>query len=286
MKAIAGLFALLFSCQIWALDVLLDGDETQGGMMLGKAPLTAKVWVNDVLVLQDPSGRFVFGFGRDEPGSAHIKVVFEDGSAWQRVIEVKPRDYNIQYVNGIDKAIASKEKPPEVWARIREEVAQVKAARKQVFHLQHYAGTFDWPLKGPITGVFGSQRVYNGEPGRPHYGLDIAAPVGTPVVAPAAGVVTLAHPDMYYSGGTLIIDHGFGISSSFLHLSEVLVEVGDTIDQGQLIAKVGAGGRSTGPHLDWRMNWFKKRLDPQLLLPPQAETSANKAASSAAKTHQ
>ena len=122
------------------------------------------------------------------------------------------------------------------------------------------------PLEGPITGVYGSRRVYNGTPGNPHYGLDIAAPTGTEVFAPAPGVVTLVHRDMFYSGGTLLIDHGYGISSTFIHLSELLVEEGQQVTPSDPIARVGATGRATGPHLDWRINWFDVRLDPALVL--------------------
>jgi murein DD-endopeptidase MepM/ murein hydrolase activator NlpD len=121
-------------------------------------------------------------------------------------------------------------------------------------------------LIGPITGVYGSQRVYNGVPKNPHYGVDYAAPTGTEVVAPAAGIVRLAHPDLFYSGGTMIIDHGHGLSSSFLHLSGLLVAEGARVTRGQPIALVGATGRATGPHLDWRMNWHQQRIDPQLVL--------------------
>ena len=131
-----------------------------------------------------------------------------------------------------------------------------------------FAGEFQWPLIGPITGVFGSQRVYNGVPKRPHYGVDVAAPVGTPVSTPAPGTVTLAHADMFYSGGTLIIDHGYGVSSTLMHLSKVLVAVGDEVVPGDIVAEVGAAGRATGPHLDWRMNWLNVRIDPQLLVSP------------------
>ena len=125
---------------------------------------------------------------------------------------------------------------------------------------------FVWPLEGTITGVYGSQRIYNGVPKSPHYGIDIAAPQGELVRAPAPGVVTLVHPDMYYSGGTLIVDHGHGLSSTFIHLSESLVEIGQRVEAGEVIAKVGSTGRSTGPHLDWRMNWFDVRIDPRLVL--------------------
>jgi murein DD-endopeptidase MepM/ murein hydrolase activator NlpD len=137
-----------------------------------------------------------------------------------------------------------------------------------------FAGAFHWPLEGPITGVYGSQRVYNDVPGRPHYGVDVAAATGTPITTPAPGLVTLAHPDMFYSGGTVIIDHGYGISSTMMHLSKVLVDVGQEVVPGDIIAEVGASGRATGPHLDWRMNWFKVRIDPQLLVQPMGQQAA------------
>lgn len=129
-----------------------------------------------------------------------------------------------------------------------------------------YVDGFAWPAEGRISGVYGSQRILNGEPRRPHFGLDIAADQGSPVYAPADGIITLAHPDLYFSGGTIILDHGQGLSSSFLHLSRVLVETGAAVKKGDLIAEIGATGRASGPHLDWRMNWLNRRVDPQLLL--------------------
>lgn len=131
---------------------------------------------------------------------------------------------------------------------------------------------FIWPAKGRLSGFYGSQRVLNGDPKRPHYGVDVAAPTGTEVVAPADGVVRLAHPDLFFSGGTIIIDHGFGVNSTFLHLSSVDVEVGEPVKQGDFIGRIGATGRATGPHLDWRINWLNHRLDPQLLVPPFEES--------------
>ena len=140
------------------------------------------------------------------------------------------------------------------------------SARNRRDERTDFAGSFEWPATGRISGVYGSQRVLNGEPSRPHFGLDIAAPTGTPVYAPADGIVTLAHPDMYFSGGTMILDHGHGLSSSFLHLSEILVESGTQVNQGDLIARIGASGRASGPHLDWRMNWLDRRVDPRPLV--------------------
>ena len=142
----------------------------------------------------------------------------------------------------------------------------VVSARNRRDERTDFAEPFAWPARGRISGVYGSQRILNGEPRRPHFGLDIAAPTGTPVYAPADGIVTLAYDDMYFSGGTLIVDHGHGLSSSFLHLSEVLVEAGMQVKKGDLIARIGATGRASGPHLDWRMNWLDRRVDPQLLV--------------------
>lgn len=267
--------AIIFS-PAYAAPVSLLGQLQQGGMMLGQAPVGSQVWLNGEPLKATAQGDFVFGFGRDYPATAELEVTLPDGQRWQQTLQVAAREYHIQRVDGISKEIMSKQKSPETLARIREEVLAVKEARARQLDLTAFKEAFQWPLTGPITGVYGSQRVYNGEPGRPHYGVDIAAPVGTQVVAPADGVVTLAYPDMYYSGGTLIIDHGYGVSSSFLHLSKLLVKVGDSIHQGQPIAEVGAGGRASGAHLDWRMNWQDQRIDPQLLVPPMLETVADK----------
>ena len=158
------------------------------------------------------------------------------------------------------------EPPAEQLQRIKSDAQLVKAARQPITDKTDFLQGFIKPLNGPKTGVYGSQRFYNGVPKSPHYGVDYAAPTGTIVVAPAAGVVRLAHPDLFYSGGTMIIDHGHGLSSSFLHLSEILVTVGTRIERGAPIAKVGATGRATGPHLDWRMNWRNVRVDPELVL--------------------
>ena len=144
----------------------------------------------------------------------------------------------------------------------------VASARQHRDNHAYYIDGFSWPAKGRISGVYGSQRVLNGKPRNPHFGLDIAAPTGSDVYAPADGLVTLTHPDMLLSGGTIILDHGQGLSSSFLHLSEILVEAGLFVKQGDLIARIGATGRASGPHLDWRMNWLDRRVNPQLLLAP------------------
>lgn len=260
---------LCFSSLLWAgFDqyVTLKGNFVQGGMVIGEAPKDATVTFAGKALKLTPEGKFVFGLGRDNEAQESITISLADGQSFTKILAIAKRDYRIQTVNGVAKKFVQK-KPEAVLKRIRSEVNAVKAARAQHIERTDFLQSFEWPLLGRITGVFGSQRVYNGVAGRPHYGIDIAAPMGTKVVAPAAGVVTLAYDDMYYSGGTMIIDHGYGISSSFLHLSKLLVEVGQAVEQGEAIAEVGTGGRSTGPHLDWRMNWYSRRIDAQLLVP-------------------
>ncbi len=248
----------------------LRGEAVQGGLMFGEVTPGSRVALDEREVMVSPDGRFVIGFGRDEKGPKTLTVTAPDGERQERTFGIKPRDYRIEKVDGLPQRTVTPD--PADAERIKQEIALVATARKRLDERTDYDAGFDWPAAGRISGYYGSQRVLNGEPRRPHYGLDIAAPTGTPVQAPAAGVVTLAHPDMFYSGGTIILDHGQGLSSSFLHLSEVLVEVGERVEQGQVIAKIGATGRASGPHLDWRMNWLDRRVDPQLLMSGEPPT--------------
>lgn len=243
------------------------GRLTQGGILIGKAEQAAEIFLNGQQVELTEKGEFVIGFGRDAELEQTLELVDAEGKRRSETLMLEKRVYNIQRVEGVPQKTVT---PPEsALSRIQKETAQVKAAREQ-FHVRHdFLDKFVAPSSGRITGVYGSQRFYNGQPKRPHFGVDYAGPVGTPVKAPANGIVTLVHPDMYYSGGTLIIDHGFSLSSTFIHLSEVLVEEGQEVKQGDIIAKIGQGGRSTGPHLDWRMNWKSERVDPQLVLEVQ-----------------
>jgi murein DD-endopeptidase MepM/ murein hydrolase activator NlpD len=160
--------------------------------------------------------------------------------------------------------------PKKVLERIRRENRMIKKVRAVDSATPHFLKGWIWPSKGRISGVYGSQRVLNGKPRRPHFGVDVAAPVGTPVVAPSDGVVTLVEKDLYYTGGTIIIDHGHGLSSAFLHMNDVTVKKGQAVKQGDRIGTIGKTGRATGPHLDWRINLFDARIDPQLLVPPMA----------------
>jgi murein DD-endopeptidase MepM/ murein hydrolase activator NlpD len=243
----------------------LYGEFTQGSIVRGKTETGSMLWLNDREIAVSKEGWFVIGFGRDAKSKQQLRWQYINGEKGTLALTVKTRQYNIQRIEGVPQSRVTPN--PDRLARIKQETGQVKAARKQYFEALYFNERFELPIKDArITGVYGSQRVYNGVPKRPHYGIDYAAPTGTSVTAPAGGIVTLAHKDMYYSGGTLILDHGHRLSSSFLHLSKLLVAVGDTVQKGQKIAEVGSGGRSTGPHLDWRMNWKGERVDPLTIL--------------------
>jgi len=260
-RYVAGAALLLSAHYCAALEV--HGEWQQGAVIIGKVePGTQVSFSSHKLSLTD-DGKFVIGLGRDAPAQVSITTIYK-GKSEQHQFSVKARKYEIQKVEGVPQATV--EPNPEQEARIKREAELVSNARKVDLPLTSFLQKFEWPLVGPISGVYGSQRIYNGVPKTPHYGLDIAMPVGTLVKAPAGGVVTLVHPDMFLSGGTLIIDHGHGLSSTFIHLSKILVKEGDKISQGQEIALVGKTGRASGPHLHWAMNWFEERVDPELMV--------------------
>jgi len=242
----------------------LEGEAIQGGLMFGHCSPGCNVTLDGHEILVSSEGRFVIGFDRDESGERTLQVREGDGSEHVTALAVAARDYDIERVDGLPPETVTPD--PEALERIRREAEMVASARARRDARADYESGFAWPASGRISGVYGSQRILNGEPRRPHYGLDIAVPTGTPVQAPADGIVTLAYDDMYFSGGTLVLDHGQGLSSSFLHLSRILVETGTTVHQGDVIAEVGSTGRASGPHLDWRMNWLDRRVDPQRLL--------------------
>ena len=246
----------------------ISGALQQGGFIWARVAPGSSVTLDgeplDVLA----DGTTFAGFGRDAAATAELVV--EGPAACRQTLQVLPRDYLIQRVEGVPEATVNP--PPEQLERIRRESALVAAARARILPradlLWAALAGFVWPVQGPISGVYGSQRYYNGEPRRPHFGVDVAAPEGALVRAPGPGVVTLAQPDLFFSGGTVILDHGYRLSSTFLHLSAVQVRAGDELQTGDVIGAVGATGRATGPHLDWRMNWREVRIDPQLLAPP------------------
>jgi len=242
----------------------LTDDLKQGALILGKTDPTSVVKVNNKVLAVSKNGDFAFGFGRDEVKPHVVTVTHKSGKVETKTLIPQTREYNIQRITGIKQSIM---KPnPVAITRSKKDNAQVKQARKTLSSNTAFANGFIAPMEGVITGVYGSQRVFNGEKKRPHFGLDYAGKTGDPVKAPADGKVLLWVPDMFYSGGTMIIDHGHGITSTFLHLSASKVQKGDFVKQGDVVASVGASGRATGPHLDWRINWFDVRLDPALAL--------------------
>lgn len=239
----------------------------QGQLVFGQTAAGNRVELDGRALRVDGEGRFVFGVGRDEVGPLPLKIVWPDGAVEYLNLKVSPRVWPIERITGVPQATVTP--PPEIAARIAREQAQVAKARELDDDRQDWRTGFVWPLRGRVSGVYGSQRIYNGVPRAFHSGLDVAAPTGTPIQAPAAGIVTFAAPDLYLTGGTVLIDHGHGVSSNFLHLSRIDVAVGERVAQGQTIGAVGATGRATGPHMHWGMNWFDVRIDPQLLVEGQ-----------------
>ena len=245
------------------VNVALNGKFTQGALLRGQAPAGAKVTLNGETVQTNKDGKFVVGFEREAPLQQTLVVKLENGQKWQRDITLEKREYNIQRIDGLEQKMVSP--PAEVTARIKQDNINVANARSGNTDLDALFTRFEWPAKGVISGVYGSQRILNGVPKWPHYGLDIANETGTPVYAPVDGVVTMAD-DLYYSGNTLILDHGMRVFSTFLHMDTITVEVGETVKQGEQIGTIGSTGRSTGPHLDWRINLGNTRLDPQTII--------------------
>lgn len=244
----------------------------QGGLVIGRTNPGATVEYGGRPLHVTPYGSFVFGVGRDAEGPLAVRITQPGDGGIDYRIAVTPREWPIERIDGVPPATVNP--PPAIAARIAREQAEVTAARSRNDARADFAQAFIWPLQGRISGRFGNQRVYNGTPKAAHSGMDIAAANGTPVKAPAAGVVTFAKPGLYLTGGTLLLDHGHGVSSNFLHLSRLDVQVGERIEQGQVIGRVGATGRATGPHLHWGMNWFDVRIDPLLLLEKAAATAS------------
>ncbi|MCL1103191.1 M23 family metallopeptidase [Shewanella saliphila] len=277
MSTAAWLMVSVLGFSASAAAVTLQGKFEQGALVRGTVPAGSIVLLNDQAVKVTPTGAFAIGFDRDAAAEQVVKVTYPDGLTEIKPLKIAAKQYKIDRITGISKKIMKPD--PVAQARAAKDAKQTRAARDIFSEQQAFMQSFIWPVTGRISGVYGSQRVYNDVPGNPHFGVDVARPTGTVVVAPADGVITLAEPDMFYSGGTVIIDHGYGVSSTFLHLSKLYLKVGDTVVQGDKVAEIGATGRVTGPHLDWRLNWFQMRLDPVSIVPPMEKVlAAQKAA--------
>jgi len=249
--------------------ITIDGQMVQGGLVRGITEPGAEVRFRGRLVRVSPDGVFLVGFGRDDTGKFALDIRHPNGSESHLQLAVGERDYDVQRIDGLPPKMVT---PGEAaLARIAREGAMIAEVRARDTPEALFASGFVWPAIGPISGVYGSRRILNGEPKRPHYGVDIAAPEGAAVVAPADGIVALAEDDLYYTGGTVMLDHGHGLTSVFSHLGAVTATLGARVAQGEPIGRVGATGRVTGAHLDWRVNLFTARLDPALLVGPMPE---------------
>lgn len=250
------------------------GAIVQGGLAVGQAPEGAvAVTLDGQPTRMDAGRRFLVGFGRDAPGTAIVEARLSDGTRVRQTLRVTPRTWQIERIPSLRQSTT----PDPEYEKLRSaELARIKAARAGVSDAAGWTERFDWPARGRISGIYGSQRILGGVPRNPHAGVDVAAPTGTPVLAPAAGTVVLASPPKFsLEGNLLIIDHGNALFSSFLHLSRIDVKPGDRVSQGQRVGAIGATGRATGPHLHWAMSWGEVRVDPQLLVPPMETARAD-----------
>ena len=258
MRILISLVFLLISTSSFA--VTFEGKFIQGTFILGKTEPGSEVFIDKKKVKVTSDGFFVLGLGRDRKNDVVITINKE-----KIVKKVFKREYKIQRIDGLPPKQVTP--PPEVYERIKKDNILIGKARSIDSELPFFKNKFILPVdKSIITGVYGSQRILNGKPRRPHYGLDFAASEGTPIKAMLDGVVTLSESDLYFTGGTIIFDHGHGVSTLYMHLKDVHVNVGDVIKQGEIIGLVGKTGRSTGPHLDVRLNWFDVKLDPESVL--------------------
>lgn len=244
----------------------LPASTTPGALVIGRTEPGAVVTFAGRRLRVAENGSFVFGLGRDVSGQVTVNVRYRDGGTQDIQIPVSLREFAIERVDGLPESTVNPD--AKLAERIAREQALVAKARERDDARQDYRFGFIWPNRGRISGVYGSQRILNGTPKNPHYGVDIAVGTGTPIHAPAGGIVSFVAKDLYLTGGTVIIDHGHGLSSVFVHMSRIDVKPEQRIEQGQVLGAVGATGRATGPHLHWGMNWFDTRLDPQLLVGP------------------
>ena len=258
MRILTVLFFLFFTTSSFA--VTFDGKFIQGSFILGKTDPGSEVFIDKKKIKVDKDGYFAFGLGRDRKNDVTITI-----NKKKIVKKIFKRKYKIQRIDGLEEKKVTP--PEEVYERIKRENKWIGEARTINSNLNFFKNKFINPLENAIiTGVYGSQRILNGKPKWPHYGIDFAAKEGTEIKAMLDGVVTLAESDLFYTGGTLIFDHGHGVSTLYMHMKTLMVVKGQKVNQGDIIGTVGSTGRSTGAHLDVRLNWFNVRLDPATVL--------------------
>jgi murein DD-endopeptidase MepM/ murein hydrolase activator NlpD len=268
--------ALILVCIVGVLigarasELHLEGELIQGGLVRGHVAPGSAVWLDGRELRVSAEGWFVFGFGRDARPRAELVVRYPDEREDRRTLVVATRAYQVQRIEGLPpRQVMPSEQD---LARIQADAKLIEAAKARNSEGLGFTQEAAWPALGPISGIYGSQRILNGEPRAPHRGIDVAAPAGTPAAAMASGVVSLAEPDLYFTGGTVMIDHGHGVHSIYAHMQDVLVQVGQSVAQGAPLGRVGATGRATGPHLHWGVYWFDEALDPALLVGPMPDS--------------
>ena len=271
---LACVVCLLTVGTVAAADPTLSSKPIQGGLVQGSTTPGAVVTLDGRNVVVSKSGLFVFGFGRDAKSTASLVVRLPGGKIERRQLAVKQRSYKIQRIDGLPGGKVSPSK--KNMKRIVAERKLLAAARRAMSKEPRFAGGFMWPARGRISGIYGSQRILNGRPRSPHVGVDIAAPKGTPVVASAAGRVVLTHENMFFTGKTVLIDHGLGVGTIYIHMSAIEVKKGALVRRGQRIGRIGMTGRATGPHLHWGLTWRGLRLDPALLVGPMPKAAGKK----------
>jgi murein DD-endopeptidase MepM/ murein hydrolase activator NlpD len=255
---------LLLSSTADAGELNLTGKRIQGGLVVGWATPGSKITLDGKSIQQARAGEFLLGFSRDAKAISSLKILFKDGSTEMRELKIEQRKYNIQRIDGLPKRKVTPN--AKDFSRIKSERMLINKARLTAVDEPHFTAGFTRPVEGRISGVYGSQRILNGKPRRPHFGVDIAAPIGTKIKAASAGIVVFAHPGMFFNGKTLVINHGMGLRSTYIHMSAISVNAGDRVIEGQIVGKVGKTGRATGPHLHWGLTLGRTPLDPELLL--------------------
>ena len=253
-----------YEVNIKGADILL-GQVIEGGLIVARTDPSNQVTLGGDAVRVAKNGVFVIGFHRDSDTPETLAITTPDGNTIKTTLWPEQREYKIQRIDGLKSSMVTP--PAAVLARIKADGEAVRTAREIDTPLGDFWQGFDWPAHGRISGVYGSQRILNGQQRQPHYGIDIAGPIGTPVYAPANGRITLVK-DLYFSGWTIVMAHGLGVNSSFLHLDTTVVKEGAFVKRGAVIGMIGATGRATGPHLDWRIDWQGRRIDPGLLVGP------------------
>lgn len=244
----------------------LNGPLIQGGLVIGQTEPGAKASMDGKPVRVDAAGVFLIGFGRDAAAQARLLIEHADGSRIEKELKVAARAYPVQRIDGLPERQVTP--PPADMSRIQDDSLRIAEVRRLDSDRRGFASGFMWPVEGLVSGVFGSQRILNGKPRRPHNGVDVVAPKGAPVVACADGVVALVHQDMFFTGRTVLIDHGHGLMSAYAHLDDIRVKAGERVAKGARIGSVGRTGRVTGPHLHWGVSLFGTHLDPALLVGP------------------